>query len=202
MKAKAVVSAGLVSQQFSAEQWLAAAAQELGAEVKPPKGQDGRVHCNMLAVRPAPGAGRGGLLAVGPPPAPPSRTPCLALGLGVASDLGCTLARELGETTTHWDGSKGGCCAPVSLPPREPGPQGPALTFLCPYCGHLFKEWHHLHACHIHLHKGPVACTKCGVPKIDEEQLKKHKQSCKFVCTDCGKQFARETAFINHKSVH
>ena len=94
MKAKAVVPAGLVSQQFSAEQWLAAAAQELGAEVKPPKDQDGRVH------------------------------------------------------------------------------------------------------------KGPVACTKCGVPKIDEEQLKKHKQSCKFVCTDCGKQFARETAFIKHKSAH
>ena len=84
----------------------------------------------------------------------------------------------------------------------EFGEKSYALTFLCPYCGHLFKEWHHLHTCHIHLHKGPVACAKCGVPKIDEEQLKKHKQSCKFVCTDCGNQFTREAAFMKHKSVH
>jgi predicted RNA-binding Zn-ribbon protein involved in translation (DUF1610 family) len=77
-----------------------------------------------------------------------------------------------------------------------------ALTFLCPYCGHLFKEWHHLHTMHIHLHKGPVACTRCGVPKIDEEQLRKHKSSCKFVCTDCGKQFSREAVFMKHKNVH
>jgi hypothetical protein len=62
VKAKAVVPAGLVSQQFSAEQWLAAAAQGLGAEVKPPKGQDGRVHCNMLAVRPGPEAVEGTVL--------------------------------------------------------------------------------------------------------------------------------------------
>jgi predicted RNA-binding Zn-ribbon protein involved in translation (DUF1610 family) len=77
-----------------------------------------------------------------------------------------------------------------------------ALTFLCPYCGHLFKEWHHLHTMHIHLHKGPVTCTTCGVPQIDQENLKKHKASCKFVCTVCGKPFSQEKTFRKHQNVH
>ena len=42
VKAKAVVPAGLVSQQFSAEQWLAGAAQELGSEMKPPRARTAR----------------------------------------------------------------------------------------------------------------------------------------------------------------
>lgn len=77
-----------------------------------------------------------------------------------------------------------------------------ALAFLCPYCGHLFEEWRHLHTNHIHLHKGPVTCTTCGVPKIDQEDMKKHKAICKFVCTICGKQFLRETGFRKHQNVH
>jgi hypothetical protein len=51
-----------------------------------------------------------------PAPAPAARAPCVTLGPGGAeraTGLGCTLAKELGEATTHWVGCEGGCCAAV-----------------------------------------------------------------------------------------
>ena len=51
VKGKSVVPADLVTENFDAEKWLGEVAVVVKGEVKAPKGQDGKVHCNMLAVR-------------------------------------------------------------------------------------------------------------------------------------------------------
>ena len=73
----------------------------------------------------------GTLLSLGPPPAPTTRPLYLVLGPGAATNLGCTLARELGVAKTHWHGAKGGCFAPLSLPPGSPGHRARQLVVVC-----------------------------------------------------------------------
>ena len=51
VKGKSVVPANLVTEHFDAEKWLGEVAVVVKGEVKAPKGQDGKVHCNMLAVK-------------------------------------------------------------------------------------------------------------------------------------------------------
>ena len=51
VKGKCVVPANLVTENFDAEKWLGEVAVVVKGEVKAPKGQDGKVHCNMLAVK-------------------------------------------------------------------------------------------------------------------------------------------------------
>ena len=50
VKAKALVPSHLATETFTAERWLGEAAAAVGGELKPPRGQDGAVHCNMLEV--------------------------------------------------------------------------------------------------------------------------------------------------------
>ena len=51
VKGKSVVPAHMVSQNFDAEKWLREVAEVVKGQVKAPKGQDSKVHCNMLAVK-------------------------------------------------------------------------------------------------------------------------------------------------------
>jgi len=51
VKGKSVVPAHLVTQNFDAEKWLREVAEVVKGQVKAPKGQDSKVHCNMLAVK-------------------------------------------------------------------------------------------------------------------------------------------------------
>jgi len=51
VKGKSVVPAHLVTQNFDAEKWLREVAEVVKGQAKAPKGQDSKVHCNMLAVK-------------------------------------------------------------------------------------------------------------------------------------------------------
>ena len=51
VKGKSVVPAHLVTENFDAEKWLMELAEVVKGQVKAPKGQDSKVHCNMLAVK-------------------------------------------------------------------------------------------------------------------------------------------------------
>merc|ERR1712181_117528 len=51
VKGKSVVPAHLVTQNFNAEKWLREVADMVKGQVKAPKGQDSKAHCNMLLSR-------------------------------------------------------------------------------------------------------------------------------------------------------
>ena len=51
VKGKAVVPVHLVTENFNAEKWLTEVAEVVNGQVKAPRGQDSKMHCNMLAVK-------------------------------------------------------------------------------------------------------------------------------------------------------
>ena len=51
VKGKSVVPPSMVSEDFDAEKWLKEVAEALEGQVKAPKGQDCKLHCNLLAVK-------------------------------------------------------------------------------------------------------------------------------------------------------
>ena len=51
VKGKSVVPPSMVSENFDAEKWLKEVAGALEGQAKAPKGQDSKVHCNLLAVK-------------------------------------------------------------------------------------------------------------------------------------------------------
>ena len=51
VKGKSVVPPSMASENFDAEKWLKQVAEVLDGQVKAPKGQESKVHCNLLAVK-------------------------------------------------------------------------------------------------------------------------------------------------------